>query len=340
MLFEKFSLRGVEFKNRIFMAPMCMYMAGEDAAATDWHYIHYATRAQGGAALVMLEAIAVSPEGRITSQDLGLYDEAHLPGLARIVDEIHRMGAKAGVQLAHAGRKGLSNVPAIYAPSAIAYDDESPTPVAADEAYIEKTVGDFRAAAERAARVGFDLAQLHGAHGYFQGEWLSPLTNKRSDAYGGPAENRVRVLGATLEAIRSVWPDEKPLGVRVSAEEYEEGGLHPEDVAALLNLVKGKGLDYVDVSSGGVTPFVPKASPGYQIPYAKTVKDLTDLPVAGGGLITTPQAAEDVVASGSADCVYLGRELLRNPYFPLCASVALGVDVPWPTAYERAKPRR
>jgi len=340
MLFDVINLRGLTLKNRLLMSPMCMYMSHENAQVTDWHVVHYATRAQGGAALVMVEAIAVSPEGRISSQDLGIYDEAHLPGLTRLVEAIHAMGAKAGIQLAHAGRKSKANVQEIFAPSAVSYDEMSPMPAKADEAYIMKTIDDFRTAAQRADRAGFDLAQVHAAHGYYLNQFLSPLTNLRNDGFGGNFENRIKVLAETITAVREVWPADKPLGMRVSAEEYEDGGLHPADVAAVINAVKDRGIDYVDVSSGGLTPIVPKTFNGYQIPMAREIREVTGLPVAAGGLVTDPLYAEEIVASGSADMVYLGRELLRNPYFPLCAAVRLGADVAWPKPYERAKPQQ
>ncbi|MDR0518742.1 MAG: NADPH dehydrogenase NamA [Clostridiales Family XIII bacterium] len=340
MLFDEIVLRDMTLKNRIVMAPMCMYSAGGDAAATDWHRMHYAARAIGGAGLIVQEATAVSGEGRISSRDLGIYEDAHVAGLKSIVGAVHGMGAKIGIQLAHAGRKCEADVPKIYAPSAIAFDEKSREPVSADAAYIEKTVADFRAAAARALEAGYDIVQIHAAHGYLVNEFLSPVTNRRTDSYGGAPENRVRILGEIIDAVRSVWPESKPLSVRVTAEDYEPDGNHPEDIAAMLNLVKDRGMDCVNVSSGGVTPTAPKAFPGYQIPYAEIIRRETGLPVCAGGLVTEAAMAEEAVSHGRCDAVYLGRELLRNPFFPLLASVELGADIPWPAQYERAKPRR
>jgi NADPH2 dehydrogenase len=339
MLFEKISLRDLTLKNRIVLAPMCMYSAAEDARVTEWHRIHYGTRALGGAGLVMTEATAVSPEGRISPSDLGLYDDAHACGMRGLVDLIHSFGAAAGVQLAHAGRKCTANVPAIYAPSALAYDDDSPVPIAADAPYIEKIVADFASAAARAAEAGFDLIQIHGAHGYLLNEFLSPLTNLREDEYGGSYENRARLPGRVIAAVRAVWPEQKPLSLRVSAEDYEEDGNRPEDVAAMINLVKDRGVDAINVSSGGVTPTAPKAFNGYQVPMAEVIKLETGLPVCAGGLITDANYADEIISSGRCDLVYVGRELLRNPFFPLLAAPALGAEVEWPESYERAKPR-
>ncbi|MDR3225849.1 MAG: NADPH dehydrogenase NamA [Clostridiales Family XIII bacterium] len=340
MLFNELTLRDMTLKNRIVMAPMCMYAAGNDAKATDWHQIHYGSRALGGVALIVQEATAISPEGRITSNDLGIYDDSHAAGLKTLVDTVHSMGAKAGIQLAHAGRKCEADVPHIYAPSAIAYNEKAPEPVEMDDVYIKKTVRDFQAGAKRALEAGYDIVQVHAAHGYLLNEFLSPVTNKRTDAYGGSPENRVRLLGEVLDAVRSVWPESKPLSVRVTAEDYEPGGNSPEDVAALLNLVKDKGIDCINVSSGGLTPIVPKVFPGYQIPYAETIKRATGLPIVAGGLITEAARAEEALAQGKCDLVYLGRELLRNPFFPLLASAECGEEIPWPASYERAKPRR
>jgi NADPH2 dehydrogenase len=340
MLFNEFKIKGMTMKNRITMAPMCMYVAGDDAMATEWHMIHYGSRAAGGVALITQEATAVSPEGRISSRDLGIYSDSHVEGLERLVDTVHEMGALSCIQLAHAGRKSEADVPEIYAPSAIAYDGSFRTPIEADKAYLVKIVDDFRVAAVRAQAAGYDAIQIHAAHGYMLNEFLSPITNKRTDDYGGKLVNRARLLGEVIDAVRSAWPESKPLSVRVTADDYEPGGNHPEDVSAALNLVKYKGIDFVDVSSGGVTPSVPRVWPGYQLQFAETIKNETGLPVVGGGLITNAAMANEAISDGKCDMIYLGRELLRNPFFPLLAAGEHGVELQWPASYERAMPKQ
>ncbi len=335
-IFSEYRIKNLTLKNRIVMPPMCMYVAPETGMVTHWHVIHYATRAVGGAGLIIVEATGVSPEGRLTSNDLGIWEDAHVEGLASIVKAVHDNGAKIGIQINHGGRKCEAKVAEIEAPSPIPYDENSRMPKEMTKEDIEETVDQFKNAAIRADKAGFDLVQIHAAHGYLLSEFLSPLTNKRTDEYGGSYENRVRFLGEVLDAVRSVWPAEKPIEVRVSAEDYGEGGNRAEDLAAMLNLIKDKGIDSVNVSTGGVIPVVPKAFPGYQIPHAETIKRLTGLPVAGGGLLSDPAEVNAIVQQGKTDQVYLGRELLRNPYWALHASRALGVNLEWPTPYKRA----
>ena len=318
------------------MPPMCMYMAN-DGVAGDWHYVHYVSRAMGGAGLIIFEATAVSPEGRISLHDLGIWEDEQIPGLKRIVDAIHFAGGKAGIQLAHAGRKADLEGFTPLSSTNIPFSDEYDVPRALDRKEIDGIVEAFGLAAERVMKAGFDFIEIHGAHGYLINQFLSPLVNNRMDIYGGSPENRSRFLKEIIKAIRKQWPLEKPLGVRVSAEEFADGGNRPQDVASLINFVKAEGLDIIHVSSGGVVSSKVESWTGYQIPFAETIKKETGLPVIGGGLITEAQLAEEMVANGRTDLVFLGRELLRNPYWPLLASRELSGDISWPESYERAK---
>jgi len=336
-LFSPYALKDMVMKNRIVMAPMCMYMA-EAGMADDWHLAHYASRAAGGAGLIVFEATAVSPEGRISDYDLGLWRDEQVPGLRRIVDAIHREGAMAGIQLGHAGRKSEVSDSEPVSCSALRFNEEGALPMELDYPGIHRIIGDFGHAAARAHAAGFDYVELHGAHGYLINQFLSPLVNQRTDGYGGQFENRARFLLETIREVRLHWPKEKPLAVRISAEEYDGAGNHTVDMAAILNLVKSEGLDIVHVSSGGVVPGVVETWPGYQIRFAENIRLETELPVIGGGLITSPQQAEDIVRSGRADLVFLGRELLRNPFWPLLSARSIKADAAWPEPYERAKP--
>lgn len=334
-LFSEYSIGSLKLKNRVAMAPMCMFCAGEDGKVTDFHVLHYATRAVGGVGLIMIEATAISPEGRISSNDLGIWDDDHIEGLTRLVKTVHDNGAKIGIQLGHAGRKCRAEGMAVEAPSAIAFDEESPTPVEMTKQDIAVTVEEFRRAAIRANKAGFDIIQIHGAHGYLLSEFLSPLTNTRTDEYGGSPENRVRIVGEVIDAIKSVWGS-KPLELRVSAEDYAEGGNKAEDLALMINLVKDRGLDTVNVSTGGVVSVMPKAFPGYQVPHAKIIKEQTGLPVVAGGLILSADEANRLVKAGEVEQVYFGRELLRNPYLALNAMFEMADDFEAPKQYKRA----
>ena len=336
-LFSEFKVKDMVLRNRVVMAPMCMYSA-TDGLVTDWHVVHYGSRANGGAGLVILEATAVSPEGRISVNDLGLWDDAQISGMARLVEAIHQGGAKAGIQLGHAGRKADVEGSVPIAPSALRFDDSYQIPVEMTAADIKRVAEAFGAAAARAHLAGFDMIELHGAHGYLINQFLSPLVNQRTDLYGGNADKRVRFLLEAIRAVRGGWPVEKPLAIRVSAEEYDEGGNHPSDVAAVMKRVRAEGVDLVHVSSGGVIPAGIKPFPGYQIPFATCVRTESGLPVIGGGLVTSPVQAEEIVANDRADLVFLARELLRNPYWPLQAATQLRAEVEWPTQYLRAKP--
>ena len=336
MLFTSYVLGELALKNRIVMAPMCMYSAGSDGKATDWHVLHYATRAMGQVGLVIVEATGVAPGGRISNKDLGLWEDAQIASFSRIVDAVHAAGGKIAVQLNHAGRK--SEVPAVVpvAPSGIAFSDQRPLPHALTAAEIVQVIEQFQSAAVRAVKAGVDAIEIHGAHGYLINQFLSPLANRREDQYGGSAENCSRLLGEVITAVRAVIPAAMPLTVRVSASDYEPGGNTPETVAAMINLVKQTGINAIHVSSGAVTPTVPPVYPGYQIGFAAAIKERTGLPVIGGGLITTALQAQQIVRA-NVDLVFLARELLRNPYWPLQAARELGADISWPIPYERAK---
>ncbi|QOX63268.1 NADPH dehydrogenase NamA [Anoxybacterium hadale] len=339
-LFTEYQIKNLTFKNRIVMPPMCMYCAPETGLVTDWHVVHYGSRAVGGSGLITVEATGIAPEGRLTSNDLGIWDDSHIEGLSRIVSAIHDGGAMAAIQINHGGRKCEAKGMQIEAPSPIPYEEGGTVPREMTKQDIANTVMEFKNAAIRADKAGFDLIQIHAAHGYLLSEFLSPLTNKRTDEYGGSYENRVRFLGEVLDAVREVWSAEKPIEVRISAEDYQEGGNKAEDLAAMLNLVKHKGIDAVNVSTGGVVAVVPKTYPGYQTSHAEKIKRLTSLPTSCGGLITKAEEAESILQEGKGELVYLGRELLRNPYWPFYAAHELNCDVSWPKQYERAKPRK
>lgn len=336
-LFESIKIRGVEFKNRIVMPPMCMYSSDDSGYANDWHFIHYGTRAIGGTGLIIVEATGVERRGRITDRDLGIWDDSHIVGLSNIATLCKKYGSRVGIQLGHAGRKCEVDSEDIIAPSPIAYNEKYKVPRKMSKEDIDKVVKAFKEGAKRADEAGFDLIEIHAAHGYLINQFLSPLSNKRDDEYGGSVENRARILKDILREIRKVWPENKPVIVRVSAEDYVEDGNHPEDLAEILNLVKDEGVDLVNVSSGAVVPARIKMYPGYQVRFAEVIKRETKLPVIAGGLISEAEMAEEIVSNNRADMVFMGRELLRNPYWPLNAAKKLGYDIDWPVQYERAK---
>lgn len=354
-LFEPLTLRARTARNRLWVAPMCQYSAatvGGTAGLPDaWHLVHLGSRAVGGAGLVLTEAAAVSPEGRISPQDAGLWSQEHARAWAPIVAFVQAQGALAGVQLAHAGRKGSSRRPwegrGFVAPADGGWQPVGPTteafpalatPAELDEAGIAKVRADFVAATGRALAAGFDVVEVHAAHGYLLHEFLSPLTNTRTDAYGGDLAGRMRLTLEVVEDVRAAWPDDRPLLLRISASDWVEGGWTVEDSVALAKEAAARGVDLVDCSSGGnVLADIP-VGPGYQVPFAEQVRRDAGVPSGAVGLITDPHQAEEIVASGQADAVLLARELLRDPYFPLHAATALGVDVAWPDQYARAKP--
>jgi 2,4-dienoyl-CoA reductase-like NADH-dependent reductase (Old Yellow Enzyme family) len=351
-LFDPLPLRGVTLANRIVVSPMCQY-SSVDGFANDWHLVHLGTRAVGGASLVFTEATAVAPEGRISPQDLGIWDDRHVDGLRRIVDFIHAQRGVAGVQLAHAGRKASTVRPwdgagAIapaaggwqpVGPTGVPFAPNYPTPHALDTVGIAAIVAAFRAAAGRAREAGFDVAEIHAAHGYLVHEFLSPLSNTRSDEYGGSFDNRIRLCLDIVDAVRGVWPDRQPVFVRISATDWTEGGSDLEQSIALARRLREHGVDLVDCSSGGnVAHAAIPIAPGYQVPFAARIRREADIPTGAVGLITTPAQADAIVAAGDADCVLLARELLRDPYWPLRAARELGHHAPWPAQYLRAAP--
>ena len=330
-LFEPITLRNVTIKNRLVMAPMCMYMATEAGRVQSFHIAHYVNRAIGGVGLIIEEATAVEPRGRITEHDLGIWDNLQIPGLKRLVSAVHAAGAKIGIQLGHAGRKGMAPADPIIAPSDLSYSTDYRTPITMSKGDIATVVEAFRSAAKRAKSAGYDVIELHGAHGYLINQFLSPLSNKRTDEYGGSLENRMRFLQEIIAAVRTVWNG--PLLVRLSAEEYARGGNHLEDTVAMLAKL-GHDIDAIDVSSGGVVTFKMSVFPGYQIPLSKRIREAGFVTI-GGGLITTAEHMEQILDAGDADMVFLGRELLRNPYVMLAAAKKAGRDDLVFKAYER-----
>lgn len=351
-LFAPLKIRDVSFRNRIVVSPMCQYSSTE-GFANDWHFVHLGTRAVGGAALVFTEAAAVTPEGRISPDDLGIWKDEHIEYLGRIVRFITQQGAVAGMQLAHAGRKASTAAPwlgghavseaergwrPVLAPSAIPFTDKHPVPQALDEAGIGCIVRAFGQAAERAFHAGLQVLEIHAAHGYLLHSFLSPLSNHRQDAYGGSFENRTRMLRDVAKEIRAQWPERYPLFLRVSCTDYAEGGWDVEQSVELARQVRSLGVDLVDCSSGGLIPNVkiPLGS-GYQTGFAERIRKEAGILTGAVGMITAPEQADHIIRSGQADVVVMARELLRHPYWPLDAAHRLGAEVPWPNQYLRAK---
>lgn len=329
MLFKPFELKNLNLKNRTVMPPMCMYSAGPDGFVENFHIIHYATRAIGGVGLIIQEATAIDPDGRISKNDLGIWSDLHIEGLKDIVDVVHSYNVPIGIQINHAGRK--AKVEHKIAPSAIPFGDYD-MPHEMDQHMINEVVYEFREAARRANAAGYDMLELHAAHGYLLFEFLSPLSNQRSDAY----KDGVKLLRSVLEGIKEVWPREKVLAIRVSAYEYMLGGVTPKMISDVINQVKDLGIDLIDVSSGGnVIADIP-LKPGYQLQFAYDVKKLTGLPVIGGGLIEDLRLADQAIQEG-CDLVFLGRLLLREPYYIINHAKDLGVDVEYPIQYIRGK---
>lgn len=323
LLFEPYQLRNITLKNKLVLAPMCMNEADNDGFVKPFHIVHYASRAVGGTALIILEATAVVPEGRIKDQDLGIWSDAHIEGLSKVTAQIKQYGAVPGIQLAHAGRKATIEGD-IFAPSAIAFNEHYKTPSALTIEQIKEVVYAFKLAAVRAIKAGFEVLEIHAAHGYLINEFLSPLANKRTDEYGGSAENRYRILSEIIDAIRSIW--DGALLVRVSAEDYADGGLTPTDYVEFGKWMKAQDVDLIDVSTGAVVPAMIDAFPLYQVPHAKAVKE-SGVPVGAVGLITTGTEAESILQNGDADLIFIGRELLRDPYFAYRAAKELGTEI-------------
>jgi 2,4-dienoyl-CoA reductase-like NADH-dependent reductase (Old Yellow Enzyme family) len=349
-LFSPITIKSITLKNRIVMSPMCQYTA-IDGFTNDWHLVHLGSRAAGGTGLIITEATAVSPEGRISPGDVGIWSDEHIRGLNRIVSFIHHHGAVAGIQLAHAGRKASCAVPTqggkqldeklggwqTIAPSEIAFNPGERAPVSLNKEGILQVISNFKVAAGRAYEAGFKVVEIHSAHGYLLQEFLSPISNQRSDEYGGSFENRIRLLIQVIDTIKSVWPAENPLFVRISATDWTEGGWTVEESVRLASILKGKGVDLIDCSSGGnvYNARIPVA-PGYQVPFSEAVRKEGIL-TGTVGFITSARQAETILQEEKADLIFFGRELLRNPYFPLIASRELGDDITWPDQYLRAK---
>jgi len=351
-LFDPIVLRDLTLRNRIGVSPMCQY-SSDDGFANDWHLVHLGQFAVGGAALVLTEANAVLPEGRISPRDLGIWKDEHVEMLARIGRFVKAHGAVWGSQLAHAGRKASTARPwdgggpvgedlggwsPVYGPSAVPFDAAYQTPVALDGAGIARVITAFKDAATRALGAGMEIVEVHAAHGYLLHEFLSPLSNHRKDEYGGSFENRVRLLREVVAAIRTVWPERLPLGVRLSSTDWSEGGWTDDETVALSAILRDEGVDLIDASSGGnvATAKVP-IGPGYQVHFAERVRREAKIRSAAVGLITSPHQADTIVRTGQADMVFLARELLRDPHWPLRAARELHRDVEWPKQYERAK---
>jgi 2,4-dienoyl-CoA reductase-like NADH-dependent reductase (Old Yellow Enzyme family) len=354
-LFSPLTLRSLTLRNRVGVSPMCQY-SSQDGFATDWHLVHLGAFATGGAGLVISEAIAVTPEGRISPYDLGLWDDAHIPMLRHITEFCRAQGAVMGIQLAHAGRKASARRPweppsgaisvaeggwdNVMAPSAVPFAPNFARPHALSIDGIAQVIAAFQSAARRAVEAGFQVAELHAAHGYLLHQFLSPIANQRTDHYGGSFENRVRLLLEVSDAVRAVWPPDLPMIVRISATDWVDGGWDIEDSVRLSMLLKARGVDLIDCSSGGLAAHQQiTIGPDYQVPFARRIREDVGIATAAVGLITEAAQAEQIVADGSADMVLLARALLRNPRWPLMAAHTLGAHIPWPPQYERARPR-
>lgn len=353
-LLSPLAIRGVTLRNRIVMSPMCQYCA-TDGFADDWHLVHLGSRAVGGAALVMAEATAILPHGRITPGDLGIWSDAHIEPLARIVRFVRKQGAVAGIQLAHAGRKASCDVPwrggarlsadqggwDVVAPSPIPFNETDPLPNPLDESGIEATMAAFESAARRALAAGFEVIEIHAAHGYLLHEFLSPLSNQRNDRWGGSFENRTRLLREVARRLRAILPDALPLFVRISATDWVDGGWDIDQSVALARELKQLGVDLIDASSAAL---VPKAripvGKGYQVPFARRIRAEAEIMTGAVGLITESAHANEIITGGDADLVFIARELLREPYWALKAEHDLGEEPSWPVQYGYAVKRR
>jgi 2,4-dienoyl-CoA reductase-like NADH-dependent reductase (Old Yellow Enzyme family) len=349
-LLEKYVIRGVEFRNRIWVSPMCQY-SSVDGMPTDWHLVHLGSRAVGGAGLVIMEATAVSPEGRISPSDAGIWSDAHADAYRRITKFIKEQGAVAGIQLAHAGRKASTAEPwnggkivdegyggwETVAPSAVAFADDYPLPTAMTAEDIARATDDFAAAARRAVAAGFEVVEMHAAHGYLFHEFLSPLSNLRTDEYGGSLENRMRFPLEAARSVRAAVPEKLPVFVRISATDWVEGGWDLEQSVEFCRRLKDLGIDLIDVSTGGNVPAAPiPVGPGYQVPFAAKIRESAGIATGAVGMITEPSQAEEILRRGEADAVLLAREFLRDPYFPFAAAKELGGAVEVPKQYGRA----
>ncbi|AFY45182.1 NADPH dehydrogenase NamA [Nostoc sp. PCC 7107] len=350
-LFEAFKIREITLRNRIVVSPMCQY-SSTNGYANDWHLVHLASRAVGGAGLVFTEAAAIEARGRISPQDLGIWSDEHIESLAKIVELIHNFGAVAGIQLAHAGRKASTAKPSrggkaldesqegwrpVVSSSAIAFSKESPVPQALSITEIQQIIQAFVQATQRSLHAGFKVIEIHAAHGYLLHQFLSPLANQRQDEYGGSFENRTRLLLEVVTAVRQIWPETYPLFVRISATDWIDKGWNIEQSVALSEKLKTLGVDFIDCSSGGIIPGINiPVKPGYQTQFAERIRREAKIPTGAVGLITSPEQADQIIQTEVADLVLLGRELLRNPYWPHLAAKKLGHEKLWPVQYDRA----
>lgn len=332
-LFQPFSIKNVTLKNRIVMSPMCMYSCdNKDGKVEDWHYTHYTSRAVGQVGLIIVEATAVTPQGRISPNDLGIWSDSHIDGLAKLTKMIQSHGSAAGIQLAHAGRKAVLEGD-IIAPSAIPFNENMKTPKEMTLDEINDTILAFGEAARRAKEANFDVIEIHAAHGYLINEFLSPLSNKRTDQFGGSQENRYRFLKKVIDAVKKEW--QGPLFVRVSASDYHEHGLTPDDYVIMARWMKEQGVDLIDVSSGAVVEARIDTYPGYQVPFSEQIKKEANIPTGAVGIITSGMQAEEILQNDRADLILLGRELLRDPYWPRNAAKQLGHKIEPPKQYRR-----
>ncbi|MCP1563667.1 NADPH dehydrogenase NamA [Bacillus velezensis] len=333
-LFTPWTVKDVTIKNRIVMAPMCMYSSHEkDGKLQPFHMAHYISRAIGQVGLIIVEATAVNPQGRISDQDLGIWSDDHIEGFAKLTEQVKAQGSKIGIQLAHAGRKAELEGD-IYAPSAIPFDEQSKTPAEMTTEQIKETIQEFKQAAARAKAAGFDIIELHAAHGYLMHEFLSPLSNHRTDEYGGSHENRYRFLGETIEAVKEVW--DGPLFVRISASDYTDKGLDIADHIGFAKWMKEQGVDLIDCSSGALVQADINVFPGYQVSFAEKIREQAEIATGAVGLITTGTMAEEILQNNRADLIFVARELLRDPHFARSAAKQLNTEIPSPVQYDRA----
>ncbi len=332
---SSWNIKNLELNNRIVMPPMCMYSSDNEGHVKDFHEVHYSSRALGGVGLIIMEATAVVANGRISNRDLGIWNDSHIEGLRSLVSKSKAYGTKMGIQLAHAGRKSDSGDKFIVAPSAIKHSNDYEIPRELSKEDIKEVVLAFKESARRANEAGFDVIEIHGAHGYLVHEFLSPISNKRSDQYGGSIENRVRFLKEILHSVKEVWPSEKPILLRVSADDYVDGGIDKNEMVKIINLVK-EDIDIVHVSSGGIIDTKITLFPGYQVDHAQTIKEECNIPVIAVGLIKEFDHIEEIICNDRADLVALGRELLRNPFFVLNMAKYSKEEFQYPRQYERS----
>jgi 2,4-dienoyl-CoA reductase-like NADH-dependent reductase (Old Yellow Enzyme family) len=350
-LFTPLKIKDITLKNRLTISPMCQY-SSVDGFANNWHLVHYGSRAVGGAGLIIQEATAVTPEGRITPGDLGIYSDEHIEKLRQITRFIEAHGAIPGIQIAHAGRKGSCSRPweggtqlglneggwDTIAPSALTFNTEDRVPQVLDKKGIVDIMDCFAKAAHRAIEAGYKVLEIHSAHGYLIHEFLSPLSNHRKDEYGGSFENRIRLLLGVVKSVQSVWPDKLPLFVRISATDWADGGWDVNEAVKLAPILKNEGVDLIDCSSGGMVPWAKiPFGPGYQVPFSDRIKNETGILTGAVGMITEARQAEEILAKNQADLILIGRESLRNPYFPLYAAMELDEGTEWPLPYLRSK---